>query len=222
VSPSFQEYFQQVERFFVVVRMSGFLLSPKDMEKVRQYYLKGVPLHLVLQGIAEGLKSFQHHAAPQQRVPHSLTFYSHFISPRIRRWNKGTEPTVPPPEQDPSGVLRALHHLRAEAAILVESESRPLERKAKEMLQAGLDALVEETQGLDTEGFVERLRSLDASVLAFYDAGLDPSVRHELSHATEQELGADRGLGFRAIEGRRKVVYLRRLRDSLGVPVLYE
>lgn len=219
---TFQEYLLQVERFFVVARMSGLLLSPKDMEKVRQYYLKGVPLHLVLLGISEGLKTFRHGAAPGQRLPHSLTFYSHFVAPKIRRWNKGAEPTVPKATEDPHGVIRAYHHLRAEAEVLLEAESRPLEREAKALLLEGLSSLESELAGLTAEAFLERLASLDAQVMAFYDAGLAPVVRHELSHATQQELGADKGLGMRALEGRRRVVYARRLRDLLGVPVLYE
>ncbi len=219
---TFQEYLLQVERFFVVARMSGLMLSPKDMEKVRQYYLKGVPLHLVLLGISDGLKAFRHTAGAGQRLPHSLAFYSHYVAPKVKRWNKGSEPTVPKAEADPHGVLRAFHHLKAEAEVLVETEERPLERETKAQLLAGLEALEGELSGLDPEGFLGRLRSLDARILAFYDASLASSVRHELSHATQQELGADKGLGFRALEGRRQVVYARRLREALGIPVLYE
>lgn len=219
---TFQEYLLQVERFFVVARMSGLVLSPKDMEKVRQYYLKGVPLHLVLMGIHDGLKTFRHTATPGQRFPHSLSFYSHFVAPKIRRWNKGAEPTVPRVQEDPRGIVRAYHHLKAEADVLLECEQRPHEKEAKALLVRGLGALEGELPRLELDAFLERLASLDAQVMAFYDAGLAPSVRHELSHATQQELSADKGLGTRALEGRFRVVYARRLRDLLGVPVLHE
>ncbi|GEM_PF-4190162 len=222
VGSSFQDYFCQVERFFVVIRMSGFMMSPKDMEKVRQYYLKGVPLHLLLQGISDGLKAFRHNAAPGQRVPHSLAWYSHFVTPRMRRWNKGTEPTAPTQEQDPSGVRGAIYHLIAEAELLVQSEERPLELDVKKRLLEALQDMMTQADELDPDSLPTRLRSLDATIIDFYDAALAPGVRHELSHATQQELGADRGLGVKALQGRQRALYARRLREMLGIPALYE
>ncbi len=91
----FFQYLNDIERFFSVVRTSGFILSPRDCERVREWYLKGVPMRVVLDGLVQGLKSFRFHAAPGQRAPHQLSYYSHFIGASVRRFR--SEPAWCPP-----------------------------------------------------------------------------------------------------------------------------
>jgi len=107
VSEGFWNYLNDVERFFALVRASGFVLSPTDCEKVRVWYMKGVPLRVVLGGVTRGLKSFRYHAAKGQRAPFRLNYYSKFIAAQVRNF-RGTPPgsagATPPPSPAEPGT----------------------------------------------------------------------------------------------------------------------
>ena len=233
---SLKEYLNQAERFFLVARFSGLVLSPKDIETIRQYYIKGIPLRLVLEGISEGLKSFLYHRAPGQRIPHSLNYYSHFIGAKVRKYRKGdpvaaadrphqhlavSRPAMTPLGSDPK-VVAGLQHLVAEVEVLALAEEREAAHKAKEMLLAGLGELLADARASALpDGTVEsRLLALDEAVCAFYHGALAPDERQRLDDEVKQRLGSVTGLGNKAMEGRSRTIRLDLLRDHLQMPVL--
>jgi hypothetical protein len=247
VSEGFWNYLNDVERFFALVRASGFVLSPTDCEKVRVWYMKGVPLRVVLGGVTRGLKSFRYHAAKGQRAPFRLNYYSKFIAAQVRNF-RGTPPgsagaTPPPSPAEPgtppvggrgSGAhdkadlprrraIELVEHLHAEAELQVEAEERQREREVKEKLLAGLCQVRADLDAsrLATEDVEHALLLLDADILDFYHSRLDDREREEIDRRVAGK-AASSGLGNKAREGMGRVERARLLREQLGVLVLAE
>ena len=247
MSEGFWNYLNDVERFFALVRASGFVLSPTDCEKVRVWYMKGVPLRVVLGGVTRGLKSFRYHAAKGQRAPFRLNYYSKFIAAQVRNF-RGTPPgsagaTPPPSPAEPgtppvggrgSGAhdkadlprrraIELVEHLHAEAELQVEAEERQREREVKEKLLAGLCQVRADLDAsrLATEDVEAALLLLDADILDFYHSRLDDREREEIDRRVAGK-AASSGLGNKAREGMGRVERARLLREQLGVLVLAE
>jgi len=175
VIASFWSYLEDVERFFALVRASGFVLAPSDCEKVRVWYMKGVPLRVVLNGIVQGMRTFKYNARPDQRAPFHLNYYGKAIAAEVKKFRGGTDQSgcslLPadetggtPPKggrrdggssaADPScGLLphaaeavSLLLHLLSEADLSIEAEERELEREIKGRLRERLSELLEEVQ----------------------------------------------------------------------------
>jgi len=221
LSHGFTRYVGDIERFFCVVRLSGFILSPKDYERVRQWYLKGVPLQVVLNGILEGAKAFRYKASPGSRPPHQLSFYSHFIGAKVRRFR--AEPPVADETEPEDDAVEVIDHLAAELELLALRESRPLERKVKEECLSSLVGLREQAEeGLDEQSLMYELQVLDEKTLALYHSLLDDEGKRAVGEEVEGELKRERGVGSKALEGRLKAITARVLRSKLNMMVLAE
>jgi hypothetical protein len=215
VTLRFDSYLNDVERFFSLVRLSGFVLSPRDVEKVRQWYLRGIPMEVVVAGILEGIRQYRFKAGRGEKLPHQLGFYSHFIGARVRAYRA---PIFVREEEEPEAAdgQSALTHLRQEMELLMAREERALERGIKEEALGRLIQLEEERSGEGEEGDLEyQLQVLDDEILALYHSRLDAEARDQVRAETEELLGREQGLSPRALEGRRKALEADILRRRL-------
>lgn len=218
MNPAFSTYMNDIERFFCVVRMSGFILSPRDYERVRQWYMKGIPLQVVLNGIVEGARSHRYRAGPSDRLPHQLSFYSHFIGAKVRSFRTEEEPEE---DQAADDTLELLQHLYSELELLILKEERSLERKVKAECLERLQSLEEEVkQGLAQQEFLHRLQLLDEKTVALYHSLLDEDRVCAIATEIDRELAQERGMGGKALEGRRKVLLAGALREQLNMVAL--
>jgi hypothetical protein len=224
--PAFESYLLDLERFFCLLRMSGFILSPKDSERVRQYYLKGIPLHVLLKGVVDGAQAFRYKASPGQKLPHNLSFYAHFIGAGVRRFRTAAplgrvEPAAPAAAAGPTSEARArgwLDHLRNELDLLLLGEDRPLEREVKERAAAGLAELsARGPGGLSEPDLAAALRELDEQVLDLYHSRLNQGDREAVARQVEQRLAQDRPLSRKALEERRQAVRAVVLRARMNL-----
>jgi len=220
-------YLGDVERFFCVVRMSGLVLSPKDAEKVRRWYLDGIPMRVVLDGIAQGVRAHARSAARGERSPHSLAYYARYIGARVRGFRKAGPPPhdaeascVPPKgglNSRTSGAGAVLEHLVSEVGLLVLPEERETERRVKERVLEGLKGLLERAGELDEGALSYELQRLDDDYLGFYDSALTAGERGEVDRMVEGKLRGEKGLSPRAVEGRRKALRANVLRTRLNI-----
>lgn len=217
----YQKYLNDVERFFCLVRASGFALSPRDCEKVRQWYVKGVPIRVILDGIVRGAREFRFKAAPGEVLPHHLSFYSHFIAGSVRRFRK--EPPAPAPAAGPAAPAAELQpilkHLFAEIELLCVKEERELERQVLDKLKSEMETMAARAleQKLDEQALAYRVQVLDENTLSFYDGLLEEGTRAELRARVARELGKTGGLGARALQRKRDTLYQALLRERLGL-----
>lgn len=214
----FKDYLNDIERFFVLVRRSGFVLSAKDCEKVRQWYVRGVPLRVVLEGIAEGYKTFRFHAAPGVRPPHNLSYYGHIIGAKVRAFRKVVVP-APPSAVPESEVVEALRHLVAEAHLACQTEERALENSIKSELGQRLEALLARAvkDNMDRQATAHALTLLDDEMMSLYDSRLEEERRTEMMHRVQAQLPGPTQMSPRAREGRKIALLKSILREELGI-----
>jgi len=221
VSEAFARYLNDVERFFWVVRKSGFLLSPRDTERVRQWYLRGIPLRVVLEGILGGMRAHARRASRHERPPHNLSFYSRFIGAQVRRFRHAPEDEEAPHSDEESSA--ALDHLLAECALLIHGEERTREREVKLELQASLTALREESaRGTTRQSLHHQLQVLDDHILALYHSVLNEEELVAVNEEAGMLLVREQGLSPKARAGRRKVLVAQVLRTRLNMAPLVE
>ena len=218
----FKTYLNDIERFFVVVRSSGFVLSAKDCEKVRQWYVRGIPLRIVLEGIIEGHKKFHYHAAPGQRPPHNLSYYGHAIGAKVRGFRKA--PQIEKPEAtrnqgSEAEILEALSHFQAEGRLSAQTEDRPLEQELKTQLADSLEQLVNRAKNepLDRQNAAHELRQLDDQIVSLYHSRLEEERLGELMRRAQAQIPGVAHMSTRAREGRTKVLLKSILREELGI-----
>ena len=221
----FRTYLLGVERFFFITRMSGFMLSAKDCEKVRLWYVRGIPLRVVLDGIAQGVRAFRYKSAPRQALPHNLTFYSRHIGAKVRAYR--SKPRLVQSSADHSGgedLVELMDHVVSEAALICEREARETPRSVKQQWVARLGSL----RGRVAAGEVressleQEMQLLDEEILLLYHERLEPGLRRNLEGDVESGLARFSGLGRKALQGKRQILLRDRLREELSLPKLWE
>lgn len=161
-----QVYLPEIERFFSALRMGGFVLSPRDVERVRTWHEQGIPMGVVIRGITEGLRAWRGTAAPADRPPHTLAYYQPRIRTHVRTfrreeegaWNARARP------------VRFVAARRAELELLQAAEDREPEHGIKARLGERLAALEARipAESLEEGGVAYELLLLDAEILQLY------------------------------------------------------
>ena len=218
----FDHYLNDVERFFYLVRMSGFILSPRDVERVREWYLRGIPLQVVVEGILEGVRQYRYKAGPNDKLPHQLSFYSHHIGARVRSYRTPLSGLTESADEAAKAVAEdcplagEMAHLYREVELLVEREERDLEREMKSLALEHLHRLaVERSEARSDTDLQYALQVLDDDILALYHSRLDETAQRTVRQETEALLAREPGLGQRALDGRRQALTQQVLRDRL-------
>ena len=225
MSESYAEYLNDIERFFTLIRMSGFILAPRDAERVRQWYLRGIPLRVVLDGLVEGARAWQYKAGPNEHLPHNLSYYSHKIGARVRTFRR--EPARPQqiPEEPAveSPVRDLVNHLCSEMSVLSLNEERPLEKEIKQAFLVGLEELGSNPDTMHDELSLNyELQVLDGEMLALYHSRLDVEEKLRLDKEVAALLAREPGLSQQALEGRRRILSARLLREKLRIMTLVQ
>lgn len=232
---AWKTYLSDIERFFTVTRTSGFVLSPRDVNQIREWYLKGIPITRILRGIAEGIRHFRFKASPQQRPPHHLAFYTPFVlgnqgngegssglsigegsnrAPTSGPRTMGSRAALP----ETSFVL-LLEHLTAEFELMQLQETRALEQEVKGLYAQRLQEIKRDPGlgSLDEDGLMERLRNLDEVLLALYHSRLDEGDRTRLEN-TAQTLTDNSSVGRQAARALREKHLRTGLMTLLNIP----
>jgi len=72
-------YMMQVEEFFVSAIRRGLVLRPTDIEVVRDWERRGVPLAVVQAGLLSGIRRFLESAEVHEPLPSSLRFFRRYV-----------------------------------------------------------------------------------------------------------------------------------------------
>ncbi len=83
-------YLAEVEEFFVSVIRKGLMLRARDVDAVRDWEARGVPLDVVRQGILTGVRRFLEGADPAAPLPSSLGYYRTFVEAAFATWQRAT------------------------------------------------------------------------------------------------------------------------------------
>jgi len=160
------EYLGDLERFFAVVRMGGFVLSQQDLAQAERWYQSGLPLSVVVKAISNGVQQWRQQNPQGHRPPHNLRFYAKLIRTRINVFRKDEEEVWSSLSRPRQFVANRI----AEARLLANAEARPVERDVKEHLLTRLCALEQDLAATPIpEGEAAyRLLLLDGELLRLY------------------------------------------------------
>ncbi len=224
----FHAWLHDVERFLLVARIGGFILSPRDVDRLRQWFMDGIPLTAVLKGLSEGVRSFRYHHAPTDPPPHRLNYYAPFVQvlpqkrPEPILMDQPYDETIPsgPAESSLASLQAVLQHLQAEFEWLALKEPRPLERSIKEEYLARLKRmeLSGEWVSWEEHELLSWLENLDVELLALYHGALDEARRSRLDEPAAQLQNSQPMLGRRAGETLARKRRQQGLRNELGLP----
>lgn len=82
-----RQYLEQVEEIFLSLIKKGIALRPNDVEIVRDWEARGVPLDIVKKGLNAGISSHQSRS-PNQSLPTSLCYYRSFIEKEYEAYQR--------------------------------------------------------------------------------------------------------------------------------------
>lgn len=81
-------YIEQVETLFLSTVRKGLCLRAADLETVRDWDRRGVPLNIVSRGLLNGIRAFLASAEPSTPVPSSLRYYRTAVEREFEIYNR--------------------------------------------------------------------------------------------------------------------------------------
>jgi hypothetical protein len=205
-------YFQSIEEFFVSRRGDPLMLSNADWVLIRSWRQAGIPLRVVLRGIADALDSHTHSWSRGQKVGSLRYCAAEVEAARERREQalaSGTEGEggIPGALRGFAAALRGATGLGPRAAACAQALAPTLEARADD---PGPAREVEAWLQSSEQGLLECLAQ---------DAG--DRVEQDLAASVEADLAPYRSrLPPRVLEQVREDGRARRLLESKGLPRL--
>ena len=198
-------YYQSVEEFFVSRRGDPLLLSNADWLLIKRWRTQGVPLRIVLRGIADALDAHAHSWGRKRKVG-SLRYCEAEVERARERWERATaDAGAPDVASGLESLARALESAQglgpvaapaarraAERVRALRDASRP--RDAEPDLQAAEAALVDGIRA-DDPAAAQRLEATVDAALAAYRTRMPAKVFASLrEQSILRELLARHGL----------------------------
>jgi hypothetical protein len=110
-------YETAISEFFLGLRGAGLMLSPLDLELVRRWERRGVPVPIVCRGLRRGLEAMLRERPPGAPAPRTLRAYRLAVEDEWRAYRSGRVGDAPGPPAEASAAARRLLAARS----LVES-----------------------------------------------------------------------------------------------------
>ncbi len=215
-------YVEEVECLFLSAIRKGLCLRASDLEIVRDWESRGVPLDVVSRGIVGGIRRFLAESEPTAPLPSALRYYRTSVEKEFETWSRatarglGTTDRLPARQASPAASAaaeptsladRAADVLRSRIATSDDAAKgtfvRALERFEAARSQTPLADLLFEIEDMLV---TEIGQSLSPGVFADVRARVDESVR----------IAAERGVGRRALEDLRRNGLRKAVAEHVG------
>lgn len=218
-----ENYFRATEEEFSRRRFAPILLSPRDWSLIGTWHEAGIPIWIVLQGIANVFDAFERRA-PETRRINSLSYCRQEVETlfEIYRTVRVVEAGTPGPGEAPERVIA--RHLGRLARRLHETMSIASDA-GHDALVAALAMASAELKSLRTEvragdmalhGLEDRLRRVDEAVLAGARSSLTDEEAKRLREDADGRLAGREGRmtpeGYASSRAAAEGTTLRRLR----------
>jgi hypothetical protein len=135
-------YFQTVEEFFVSRRGDPLFLSNADWLLVRKWRRAGVPLRVVLRGIADALDHHAHSFARARKVG-SLAYCAAEVDAAVERWRRALAGDE---GEEPTATLESLAELLESVPGLGKAGRAAADSVAEDLRAHALDARAEQSR----------------------------------------------------------------------------
>jgi len=206
------QYYQAVEEFFVSRRGDPLFLSNADWLLIRRWRLQGLPLRIVLRGIADALESHAHSWNRERKVG-SLRYCEAEVEAARERWERalaiGAEPGV-----DIGTTLLGFAKLLGAATGLGRKAANVADRASGEVAElAARPGMAREVE--------EKLRRLEGEILVAIRTGTESEELHAVEAAVDATLARYRAkMPARVFGELRAQSIVRELLAAHGLPRL--
>lgn len=206
------EYYQAVEEFFVSRRGDPLFLSNADWLLIRKWRVAGLPLRVVLRGIADALDAHAHSWSRERKVG-SLAYCASEVEAAADRWQRALAFDGEEGVGAASCLLRFAEALEAAPAL---GGARPLALELATSLRQRAEDGEERIGGLEPW-----LKEREAALLAVLrqQAGAEAVARLEAAVESDLAPYASR-MPPRVLDQVRADAFARRLLESFGLPRL--
>ncbi len=223
-------YYRAIEEEFLRRRGAPLLLSPRDWSLIGEWKAAGIPLRVVLQGVANVFEAWSRRAPAGRRI-NSLSYCRqevlalHTIDLGLRAAGAGRPATG---ETEGAGRAVARHlgrlHRGLRAAMATASEAgRDLLVGALAEAAADVQRIRKELKigAFRLEELEDRLRRLDETVVAAAGRSLPAATLASAEASIERSIAVSAvGMGAAALEATRRVALARAVRAACALPRL--
>lgn len=201
-------YYQAIEEYFVSRRGDPLLLSNADWTLIHGWRTSGLPLRIVLRGIADALDGHAHSFARARKVG-SLAYCAAEVDAARERWERALS-VGEEADGDPGALLRGLAGaLSACAALRENGEARALASALGDPARA-----TEARRSLETW-----LMAREAEVVAWLSEASGPAWRTGIEQEVDADLAGYQGrMPEKVLAQVRSESIARRVMTAHGLP----
>jgi hypothetical protein len=169
-------YEMVVTEYFVGLRGSGLMLSPLDVELVRAWERRGLPVAVLCRGLRRGFESSLQGRAPGSPPPRTLRAYRLAVEDEWRAYRSGRVGDSPGPPDEREIARDRLEAARAFVARGGSAQGGP---RAQALRQAS-EILAEAPESPTLADVDALMAAADAALLRAWLRGLSPAERAAL------------------------------------------
>ncbi len=225
-TPPVESYLAEVERFWLLLRRRGLMISAAEVQLVLSWRESGLPSRVVCQALLDASLDYRRVHGDEAALPAKLNYFapaveesgrSYLSRGGIRFSSPPEEPEAPssPPSDTPEVLLEPLAAIgRAEQNPKVQAAYRNAFRRLQRLSRKPVAG-----PGGDSNGeLIEALLAIDHALVDDAVKALDPHEQKRLNQDLEAALRRERGrLGARGLEERRRALFEQLVTGRLGL-----
>ncbi|MFT5430092.1 MAG: hypothetical protein ACI9OJ_000765 [Myxococcota bacterium] len=206
-----KEYLTTLERFFVLLRRRGLMLSPKDVDLALSWQEAGLSIEVVCRGLAKGAEVLRQRNGEDQPIPDSLSYYTVFVE-QILAEQRDISPSQLGLSDETDATLTASEDVVIDLRWIEQLEGDHRLKRAYLAAREAIEALgegVDEEYALsigDTAAVDALLELLSSDERTALDVAVTERLRKEAS-----------SLGRRALAMRRRALLEDEMTSQLGL-----
>jgi hypothetical protein len=176
-----------ISEFFLGLRGVGLMLSPLDVELVRTWERRGIPVAIVCRGLRRGLEDALQHRGPVSPPPRALRAYRLAVEDEWNAYRRARVGDAPAPPDERTAAARRLQAGRDLIATAFARGDLPSGLLAAYEAAGSLLAAAPDDLGVDAVDAM--LGRADALVLRHWLAGMSRADRARLGRRCAQHVG---------------------------------
>ncbi len=158
-------YLREVERFWLLLRRRGLMLSPKDVQQVEEWAAAEIPSRVVCRALLEGADRFRERNSNDREFPNSLRYFCATVEESARRFaasqlDMGNESVSELVFDDEGAVLDAKLLLPP----IVEAGRKTPDERVRQAYRNAYRAL-DKAEETDASALLDRLVDIDRSII---------------------------------------------------------
>lgn len=219
-------YIEEVETLFLSAIRKGLCLRASDLEIVRDWDGRGVPLDVVSRGIVSGIRKFLAEAEPSAQLPSALKYYRTAVEREFEVYTRATarglgttDRVQPAPAANPTGTScvspPAAPSLADRAADVLNARIAAADGPTRDLYAK---ALARFGSAKTETPLADLLFQIEDMLVTGIGQSLEPEVFSRLKAGVDERMKSAeaRGVGRRALEDLRRNGLRRAVAEHVG------